>query len=103
MDKLADQEVTARLGGLEGWVLVTEGAHAGKLHRRHVFADFVSAFGFMASVALCAERAGHHPEWFNVYHTVDIWLTTHDAGGISAKDFALAEEINALIDQHSAA
>ena len=103
MNKLSDQDVQANLAAVAGWTLVTEGDHAGKLHRRHVFADFVTAFGFMASVALCAERAGHHPEWFNVYHTVDIWLTTHDAGGISDKDFSLAAEINALIDRAVAA
>ena len=50
----------------------------------------------MAAVALEAEKAGHHPEWFNVYNTVRVQLTTHDAGGISDKDFALAERMNAL-------
>ena len=63
-----------------------------------MFADFVQAFGFMARVALLAERADHHPEWSNVYNRVDIFLTTHDAGGLSARDVSLAREIDALVD-----
>lgn len=68
----------------------------GKLYKEFKFADFVSAFGFMTQVALLAERANHHPEWFNVYNKVAISLTTHDAGGISNRDFQLAEEISKL-------
>lgn len=68
-----------------------------KLHREFKFASFVAAFGFMTQVAILAERANHHPEWFNVYNKVVIDLTTHDAGGISKKDFALAQEISQLI------
>lgn len=67
-----------------------------KLFKTFKFADFVAAFGFMTQVAMLAERANHHPEWFNVYNTVSISLTTHDAGGISKKDFELAEEISKL-------
>ena len=84
-------EVTRRLAQLPGWTLV-----AGKLHREYRFADFVEAFGVMASVALVAERMNHHPEWFNVWNTVRIDLTTHDAGGISAKDFELAAAMERL-------
>ena len=62
----------------------------GKLHREFRFADFVSAFAFMAAVALVAERSDHHPEWSNVYNRVVIDLSTHDAGGLTAKDFELA-------------
>lgn len=69
----------------------------GKLYRAFKFADFIAAFGFMTQVAILAEKADHHPEWFNVYNKVNISLTTHDAGGISARDFALAEQISALI------
>lgn len=68
-----------------------------KLHREFIFSDFVSAFGFMSQVALIAERANHHPEWSNVYKKVSINLTTHEAGGISNKDFTLANEINNIV------
>jgi 4a-hydroxytetrahydrobiopterin dehydratase len=61
-----------------------------------VFADFVEAFGFMTRVALLAETANHHPEWSNVYNRVEIDLTTHDAGGITERDFKLAQRINQL-------
>ena len=62
----------------------------GKLHKEFQFADFVAAFGFMAQAALVAERSNHHPEWFNVYRTVRVDLATHDAKGITERDFALA-------------
>ena len=62
----------------------------GKLQRTFEFADFVAAFSFMTRCALIAERMNHHPEWFNVYRTVRVDLTTHDAGGISPRDFELA-------------
>ena len=67
-----------------------------KLHRELKFADFVQAFSFMTAAALVAESMGHHPEWSNVYNRVTIDLTTHDAGGISEKDFALAAKIDQL-------
>jgi 4a-hydroxytetrahydrobiopterin dehydratase len=63
----------------------------GKLHREYEFADFVTAFGFMSSTALVAQRLDHHPEWFNVWNTVRIDLTTHDSGGITALDVKLAQ------------
>lgn len=65
--------------------------------RRFTFTDFVEAFGFMAQVALLAEKADHHPEWSNVYNRVDIILTTHDAGGLSQRDIDLAMGIDALL------
>jgi len=68
-----------------------------KLHREFKFTSFVAAFGFMTQVAMLAERANHHPEWFNVYNKVVISLTTHDAGGISERDFKLAQEISKLV------
>jgi 4a-hydroxytetrahydrobiopterin dehydratase len=89
--KLDADDVARRLTELAGW-----NAQGGKLHREYRFADFVTAFGFMASVALIAERMNHHPEWFNVYGTVKVDLATHDAGGITAKDFALATEMDRL-------
>jgi len=60
------------------------------------FGDFAEAFGFMTRVAILAEKADHHPEWFNVYNRVDILLTTHDAGGLSQRDVNLATAIDAI-------
>ena len=68
----------------------------GKLHREFIFADFSAAFGFMARVALAAEALGHHPEWSNVWNRVVIELTTHDTGGLSDLDLALARRIDRL-------
>ena len=67
------------------------------IRRSCAFGNFVEAFGFMASVALLAEKADHHPEWSNVYNRVEILLTTHDAGGLSERDIALAKQIDALL------
>lgn len=88
---LSKEELNAALSQLSGWSIKD-----GKLHRQLQFASFVEAFGFMSSVALVAESAGHHPEWFNVYNRVTIDLTTHDAGGITTKDIELARKVNAL-------
>lgn len=63
--------------------------------RKFIFADFNQAFGFMSRVALMAEKMDHHPEWFNVYKTVDVTLSTHDAGGVTDKDIALAAFMDA--------
>ena len=87
--KLTGEEVAERFQGAPGWLI--ENA---KLRREFVFTDFVAAFGFMSSVALLAEKQDHHPEWSNVYNKVTIELTTHDAGGITAKDFVLAAAID---------
>src|SRR2546429_4900971 len=69
---------------------------AGKLHREYQFADFVTAFGFMATAAIVAERMNHHPEWFNVWNQVRIDLATHDAGGITSLDLELARAMEEL-------
>lgn len=90
IEKLTDSEIKTRLATLAGWTIAGD-----KLHREYEFADFVEAFGFMTRVALLAEKAGHHPEWFNVYNKVTVDLTTHDAGGISAYDFDLAQAMEA--------
>jgi len=90
--KLTPQDIQRRLKDLEGWAVVDD-----KLHREFTFEDFVAAFGFMARVALQAEKMNHHPEWWNVWNRVTIDLTTHDAGGISKHDFTLAEKVNALV------
>jgi 4a-hydroxytetrahydrobiopterin dehydratase len=89
--KLSPDDIEARLGALPGWHV-----RDAMLHRELKFDSFVRAFGFMTQVALVAERMNHHPEWSNVYGTVRIDLTTHDAGGISALDFELATHIEAL-------
>ena len=73
-----------------GWAPV-EGRDAAK--KTFTFGDFIAAWGFMSRVALAAEKADHHPEWFNVYNRVEITLTTHDAGGLSERDVSLARVI----------
>ena len=86
--KLTDQEVSDALTQLKDWEL-----RDGKLCTDLEFENFISAFAFMTRVALRAEKIDHHPEWSNVYKSVSIALTTHDAGGLSAKDLALANAI----------
>jgi 4a-hydroxytetrahydrobiopterin dehydratase len=81
------------LASLKGWA-ETPGRDA--IRRVFTFGDFVAAFGFMTRVALIAERMDHHPEWSNVYRTVDVTLTTHDAGGLTQKDVALAQAMDRL-------
>lgn len=96
--KLTDDERAASLGGLKDWTQV-EGRDA--LNKTFHFRDFNEAFGFMARVALVAERMNHHPEWSNVYKTVDVTLTTHDAGGLSVLDVKLAHAMNHIAGQIS--
>ena len=86
-------EAERRLEAVPGWDLA-----GNKLHRQCVFPDFVAAFGFMSQVALLAEAMDHHPEWSNLYNKVEIFLTTHDVGGIYQRDFALATKIDALLE-----
>ena len=69
----------------------------GKLYRRLVFEDFIHAFSFMTQVAIIAEKDNHHPEWANIYRTVDVFLTTHDVNGISNKDEIMLRRIEKLI------
>lgn len=68
----------------------------GKLHREYIFSNFVQAFGFMTEAALIAESSNHHPEWFNVYKKVIVDLTTHEAGGITERDFELAKSMEEI-------
>ena len=82
------------LGGLAGWKAV---AGRDAISRDFTFADFNQAFGFMTRVALKAEKMDHHPEWFNVYNRVTVTLSTHDAGGVTAKDVELARFIDAAV------
>jgi 4a-hydroxytetrahydrobiopterin dehydratase len=93
MRKLDASARDAALATLSGWSLV---ADRDAITKRFQFRDFSQAFGWMARVALAAEKADHHPEWFNVYRTVDVTLSTHDAGGLTDKDVALARIMDQL-------
>ena len=93
--KLSADARKAALARLEGWKDVS-GREA--ISKKFVFADFNEAFGFMARAALLAEKLDHHPEWFNVYKTVDVTLSTHDAGGVTELDIKLAEAMNKFAD-----
>jgi 4a-hydroxytetrahydrobiopterin dehydratase len=92
VQKLTDDQVREELKGLPGWSLEN-----GKLHKEFIFKDFMQAFGFMAKAALYAEKMDHHPEWFNVYNKIRVDLMTHDAGGITTKDVALAKALESLM------
>ena len=92
--RLTDAERDAALGELTQWTLRGDGL---AIDREFRFADFSEAFGFMARVALLAEKADHHPEWSNVYNRVQVTLTTHDAGGLSNRDIAMARAIEGLL------
>ena len=91
--KLSGKARSDALATLKGW---TEVSGRDAIHRSLKFADFNQAWGFMARVALAAEKADHHPEWSNVYNKVEIVLSTHDAGGVSDKDVKLAKFIDQL-------
>ena len=93
IDKATDEQIQEFISQFSCWSVENN-----KLHCEYVFGGFVQAFGFMTEVALIAERTDHHPEWFNVYKKVVVDLATHEAGGITERDFNLAksmEEISA--------
>jgi 4a-hydroxytetrahydrobiopterin dehydratase len=91
MTKLIGDARQKALADLKGWREV-QGRDA--IAKTFVFKDFNQAFGFMSRVALLAEKMDHHPEWSNVYKTVEVTLSTHDAGGVTQKDVALAEAMD---------
>lgn len=93
VEKLNTTERAGLSATLPGWKLV-EGRDA--ITRSFRFKDFSEAWGFMARVALLAEAQDHHPEWFNVWNRVEITLSTHDAGGLSARDVRLAQAIDSI-------
>lgn len=95
IEQLTDAERADALDSLSDWDYDEE---RDAITRRFVFADFAEAFGFMARVAVVAEKMDHHPEWSNVWNRVDILLTTHDAGGLSQRDVMLAETIDAMVE-----
>ena len=94
-DKLSEAEIKEHIDPLlaNGWTLV-DGRQA--IFKKFVFADFVEAFGFMTRAAIHAEKLNHHPEWSNVYKTVEVTLTTHDADGLSALDAQLGAKLDQL-------
>lgn len=94
-EKLTGAARQAALAKLPGW---SEVAGRDAIARTFVFKDFNEAFGFMTRAALVAEKLDHHPEWFNVYKTVEVTLATHDAGGMTELDVALATAMNRIAD-----
>jgi 4a-hydroxytetrahydrobiopterin dehydratase len=91
IQKLTSEERATLLTQLQGWEAV---AGRDAIQRHFKFRDFNEAFGFMTRVAIKAQEMNHHPEWFNVYHTVEITLTTHDANGVTVRDIELARFID---------
>ena len=96
MAVLDEEQRSKAMAALPGW---TDDADASAIRRSFRFRDFSEAFGFMTRVALAAEQADHHPEWSNVWNRVDILLTTHSAGGMTAKDIALAKRTDGFAAQ----
>jgi len=92
METYTSKQAEKELSKIKGWYFQNNG-----IEKEFEFKDFVEAFGFMARVALLAEKANHHPEWSNVYNKVHVRLTTHDAGGVTDKDFKLAGGIEGLL------
>ena len=97
MEKLNQQEIQTRMSNIHSsWNL------KGKfIHREFLFKDFIEAFSFMTSVAFIAEKSDHHPNWKNVYNTVKISLNSHDADGLTEKDFDLAIKIDEILKNYS--
>jgi 4a-hydroxytetrahydrobiopterin dehydratase len=95
-ERLSAEARIAALGELPGW---SEMAGREAITRTFTFRNFSEAFGFMSRVALVAEKNDHHPEWKNVYRTVDVVLATHDAGGVTRLDIELARAMNAIARQ----
>ena len=91
--KLSGEARRSALSRLTGW---SEAKDRDAISKKFVFADFNEAFGFMTRAALVAEKLDHHPEWFNVYKTVEVTLSTHDAGGLTDLDVNLAEAMDKL-------
>ena len=90
-EKLTDAAIEQALATLQGWALAGDGL---SISRTFVFKNFSEAFGFMTRAALAAEKLDHHPEWSNVYKTVEVKLNTHDAGGLTELDFELARRMS---------
>lgn len=93
MHKLTGEARQAALAQLKGWSELME---RDAIIKKFVFRDFSEAFGFMTRAALAAEKQDHHPEWLNVYRTVEVTLCTHDAGGVTERDIRLAQAMDRL-------
>ncbi len=93
VERLTEQERRTALAELSGW---SEATDRDAICKTFTFRNFSEAFGFMARVALEAEKADHHPEWSNVYRTVDVTLATHEANGVTARDIALARAMDKI-------
>jgi 4a-hydroxytetrahydrobiopterin dehydratase len=98
--RLRGAERAQELASLSGWEL-TSGRDA--ISRQFIFADFNEAFGWMTRAALIAEKMDHHPEWTNIYRTVTVTLSTHDAGGLTMRDIRLARALDRLAREAGAA
>jgi 4a-hydroxytetrahydrobiopterin dehydratase len=96
VERLSTEARKGALKGLSGWA-ETSGREA--IARTFTFKDFNEAFGFMSRAALVAEKSDHHPEWRNVYKTVEVVLATHDAGGVTVRDIELAKAMDAIARQ----
>jgi 4a-hydroxytetrahydrobiopterin dehydratase len=96
-EKLVGARRQAALAELHGWLEVGD---RDAIRKTYHFANFVEAFGFMTKVALMAEKADHHPEWFNVYDRVEVILTTHDAGGVTERDIQMARAMDRIAPDH---
>ena len=90
-ERLDEAQLSEARTALVGWEVSSEA-----LRRTYEFKDFVAAFGFMAQAALCAERLDHHPDWSNVYRTVNVVLNTHDQGGVTGLDVELAKQMDEI-------
>ena len=93
VERLTGDALHGAVADLDGWDLRRDDL---AIVRRFTFADFSEAFAFMTRVAMIAEKADHHPEWCNVWNRVDMTLTTHDAGGVSPRDIAMAKAVAAI-------
>ncbi len=93
---MTEREIRDRAAAMPGWSYA-----GGGLRREYRFADFAAAMRFMAAAAAGIEQLNHHPEWTNVYNRVSVHLTTHDAGGVTAKDFELAGLLDTAAREHS--
>jgi len=91
--KLDDTERSSAMKSLIGW---TQESDRDAISKTFVFKNFIQAFGFMTQIAIIAEKLNHHPEWYNVYKTVNVTLTTHDAGGVTELDIQLATAMDEL-------
>lgn len=94
ISKSSSEEIQSFIQANSSWELIDE-----KLKKTFIFKNFVEAFGFMTQAAIIAERSDHHPEWFNVYKTVVVDLTTHEVDGISQRDFDLAIAMDKIVNK----